>query len=104
MSDDVLLTLLPTLQKERETLLQHQQVMREQIQQQAQQLVQIQGQLTAALYLGYALAANHPNPGAVADHYMSLMDQAGDRIPPEVAALLQPHLQTVLHELLKERP
>lgn len=104
MNDEEFQSFLDGLARERKKLLEHQQILMDQLTAQTAQATSLQGQLIAVQYLAYALARNHPQLKAVAEEYMSLMDQAGDRLPEGAVQFVQPHMQTVLQELLRALP
>ena len=87
---------LDALARTQEALLQQQELSALQ----SQQIAQLHAQSIATLYLGYALAGSHSNPKELADRYLSLMDHAGDQLPPAVAEQFRPQMQVVLNELL----
>ncbi len=77
MNEATLISLLQTTQE----ALQKQQELQELQLQQAQEIQRLHSHLAAVRYLGYALAATHPEPGALAEKYLSLMDYAADTLP-----------------------
>ena len=96
MNEATLISLLQTtqeaLQKQQELQLQ-----------QAQDIQRLHSHLAAVRYLGYALAATHPEPGALAEKYLSLMDYAADTLPHTGAQFFQGDMNVVLKELLTLR-
>jgi hypothetical protein len=104
MDEDAFKILLDSLERERQKLFEHQQVLGDKLTAQIAQATSLQGQLLAVQYLAYALARNHPQLKAVAEEYMTLMDHAGDHLPKGAVQFVQPHMQTVLQELLRALP